>query len=132
MSGWRQLVRELKKENDFLKARVDELERKLAYYENPHTPPSKSKIKPPKKESNKKLGAPKGHPKYERPEPEPTGSVEYTEHKCPDCNADLEKPFKTERVIEEEIPEPQPVEVIEHLVNHYKCRKLLRAKAHSV
>lgn len=30
-------------------------------------------------------------------------------------------PVKTDRFIEEEIPEPQPVEVIEHLVNHYDC-----------
>ena len=123
MSGWRQLVRELKKENDFLKARVGELERRLVFYENPHTPPSKSRKKPPRKESSGKLGAPIGHPKYERKEPEPTGSVEYIEDTCPHCCAELNEPFKTERIIEEEIPEPQPVEVVEHLVNHYKCPK---------
>jgi transposase len=103
--------------------KIEELERRLLVYENPHTPPSKSKNKPPKKESNGKLGAPKGHPKWERKEPKPTGTVEYIEEKCPDCKTKLDKPFKTERIIEEEIPEPQPVEVIEHLVNHYKCPK---------
>lgn len=123
MVSWRQLVRELKKENDLLKAKVEELERRLAFYENPHTPPSKSIKKPPRKESSGKLGAPIGHPKYERKEPEPTGSVEYREDTCPHCNAELEEPFKTECIIEEEIPEPQPIEVIEHLVNHYKCPK---------
>ena len=66
MVSWRQIVRDLKKENDFLKAKVEELERRLAYYENPHTPSSKSKNKPPRRESSGKLGAPKGHPKYER------------------------------------------------------------------
>lgn len=105
------------------KERIENLERRLTFYENPHTPPSKSKNKPPKKESNGKLGAPVGHPKYERKEPEPTGSIEYIEKTCPDCNAKLSKPFKTDRIIEEEIPEPQPIEVIEHLVNHYKCPK---------
>ena len=45
MISWRQLVRELKKENDFLKAKVEGLERRLAFYENPHTPPRKSLIK---------------------------------------------------------------------------------------
>lgn len=103
--------------------KIEELERKLLAYENAHTPPSKSKIKHPKKESSGKLGAPKGHPKWEREEPEPTGSVEYVEDACPYCNAKLGEPCKTERIFEEEIPEPQPVEVIEHLVNHYICPK---------
>lgn len=106
-----------------LDERFTELERRLAFYENPHTPSSKSRKKPPRKESSGKLGAPIGHPKYERKEPEPTGSVEYREETCPHCDAELDEPFKTERVIEEEIPEPQPIEVIEHLVNHYKCPK---------
>ena len=121
MVSWRQRVRLLEEENARLREKIEELERRLLAYENPHTPPSKSKNKPPKKESSGKLGAPKGHPKWERKEPEPTGSVEYVEDACPDCNAKLGKPFKTERVLEEEIPEPQPVEVIEHLINHYKC-----------
>ena len=105
------------------KGKIENLERRLLAYENAHTPPSKSKIKPPKRESSGKLGAPKGHPKWEREEPEPTGSVEYIEDSCPDCNAKLGKPFKTERILEEEIPEPQPVEVIEHLICHYRCPK---------
>ena len=120
------MVRELKKENDFLKAKVEELERRLAFYENPHTPPSKSGKKPPRMESSGKLGAEIGHPKWERKEPEPTGSVEYVEETCPHCKTKLDKPFKTERILEEEIPEPQPVEVIEHLVNHYKCPECKR------
>jgi len=106
-----------------LKEMIIELERRLLAYENPHTPPSLTKKKPPKKESSGKLGAQKGHPRYERKEPAPTGSVEYIEETCPHCKSKLGKPFKTDRMLEEEIPEPQPVEVIEHLVNHYKCPK---------
>ena len=121
MVSWRQKVRDLEKENDYLKAKIEELEKRLLAYENAHTPPSKLKQKPPRKESSGKLGAPIGHPKYERKEPEPTGSVEYIEDDCPDCNEKLGKPFKTDRIIEEEIPDPQPIEVIEHLVNHYLC-----------
>ena len=159
MSGWRQLVGELharietleehvalqrnisdKQEKiitsqkeliDRQKKEIAGLERRLRAYENPHTPPSKSKIKPPKKESSGKLGAPVGHPKYDRKEPEPTGSMEYIEETCPDCKATLGKPIKTERFLEEEIPEPQPIEVIEHLVNHYecpRCKKHITAK----
>jgi transposase len=123
MVSWRQRVRYLKSRIEQLEKENQELRRRLLAYENPHTPPNKSKKKPPKKESSGKLGAPKGHPKYEREEPEPTGSIEYMEKTCPHCTAKLDKPFKTERIIEEEIPEPQPVEVIEHLVNHYKCPK---------
>ena len=121
MVSWRQKVRDLEKENAYLKAKIEGLEKRLLAYENAHTPPSKSRLKPPRKGSSGKLGAPIGHPKYERKEPEPTGSVEYMESTCPDCNEKLGKPFKTDRIIEEEIPEPQPIEVIEHLVNHYLC-----------
>lgn len=121
MVSWRQRVRDLEAENAYLRSKVEELEKRLLAYENAHTPPSLSKKKPPKKESSGKLGAPKGHPKYERKEPEPTGTVEYIEDACPNCKTKLGKPFKTERVLEEEIPEPQPIEVIEHLVNHYEC-----------
>lgn len=101
--------------------RIEELERRLLAYENPHTPSSKTKKKKSKKKSSGKLGAPKGHPKWEREEPEPTGSVEYIEETCPHCKSDLGNPFKIDRFLEEEIPEPQPIEVIEHFVNHYIC-----------
>lgn len=121
MAGWRQRVRELEAENAFLRDKVAELEKRLLAYENAHTPPSLSKKKPPKKDSNGKLGAPKGHPKYEREEPEPTASIEYIEDTCPHCKSKLGNPIKTDRVLEEEIPEPQPIEVTEHLVNHYLC-----------
>ena len=121
MASWRQRIKQLETRIEYLEKENEELRRRLLAYENPHTPPSKSKKKPPRKESSGKLGAPKGHPKYERKEPEPTGSVEYTEDTCPKCKSKLGNPFKTDRIIEEEIPEPQPVEVIEHLVNHYNC-----------
>ena len=68
-----------------------------------------------------KLGAPKGHPKYKRPEPVPTITVEYSEDECPYCNAKLNSPTETKRIIEEEIPEPQPIRVIEHIINSYVC-----------
>jgi transposase len=105
-----------------LKEEIEAIKRRLLAYENPHTPPSKTKKHPPKEESTGKLGAPVGHPKYERKEPEPTGRVEYLEERCPKCSHKLGKPFKTERTLEEEIPEPQPVEVIEHIANHYLCQ----------
>lgn len=124
MSGWRKLVRELEARIELLEKENESLKRKLLAYENAHTPPSLlRKKKPPKNEPSGKLGAPLGHPRYEREEPKPNLSIEYIEEICPHCNSKLGEPFKTERVIEEEIPEPQPIEVIEHLIGHYKCSK---------
>jgi transposase len=110
-----------KPEFDLLLTRIEALERRLLAYENAHTPPSKQPKMSQKKPPSGILGAPKGHPRYERPEPELTGSKEYFEDACPHCESSLGAPFKTERVLEEDIPEPQPIEVIEHFVNHYKC-----------
>ena len=128
MVSWRQIVRDLKAELEEKDKRIAELERRLFAYENAHTPPSKSKNKPPKKESNGKLGAPKGHPKYERENPEPTGSVEYVEDTCPNCTAKLGKPIKAEHILEEEIPEPQPIEVIEHRIIKRFCPHCQRVR----
>jgi transposase len=68
-----------------------------------------------------KLGAKKGHPKWERKIPEPTVTIEYTEESCPCCNSDLSLPTETKEFIEEEIPEPQPLRVVKHVVNCYEC-----------
>jgi len=35
-----EIIGQLKRENELLKARIEELEAQLARYENPHTPPS--------------------------------------------------------------------------------------------
>lgn len=68
-----------------------------------------------------KIGAPKGHPKYERPEAIPNFTVEYSENKCPHCDSKLNSPTDSRRIIEEEIPEPQPIIVVEHKINSYVC-----------
>ena len=39
----------------------------------------------------------------------------------PHCQSELGKPYKTTRKVVEEIPEPLPIEVIEHFINHYRC-----------
>ena len=121
MVSWRQRVRNLEAENAFLRKKIEELERLLLAYENPHTPPSKSRKKPPKTESKGIRGAKKGHPRWERKRPEPTGRIEYVEKTCPDCHTTLGEPVKSISKIIEEMPELQPVEVTEHVVNHYKC-----------
>lgn len=129
MVSWRACVKYLEEQIELLIQENTELKRRLLAYENAHTPPSlqkKKKKKPPINNGPKQLGAKKGHSKYERSEPDITGSVEYSEDCCPHCEHALNAPYKTERIIEEEIPEPQPIEVIEHLINHYKCPKCKR------
>lgn len=122
---------ELRKQLLAMQKKVIGLERRLLAYENAHTPPSLSKKKREPKEPSGKLGAPEGHPKYEREQPEPTKTIEHKLDACPHCNHKLKKPFKIERRVIEEIPKPQPIQVTEHLVEHYKCphcHKKVKAK----
>jgi transposase len=112
---------ELKKQLLATQKKIVEFERRLLAYENAHTPPSLSKKKREPKEPGGKLGAPEGHPKYEREQPEPTKTVEHQLDTCPHCNHKLKKPFKIERRVIEEIPKPQPIMVTEHLIEHYEC-----------
>ncbi len=117
---------ELKKQLLTMQKKVIELESRLLAYENAHTPPSLSKKKREPKEPSGKLGALEGHQKYERPEPEPDKTVEYKETSCSHCKSKLGRPFKVDRRIIEEIPEPRPVKVTEHLIHHYKCKKCFK------
>ena len=113
---------ELKKQLLATQKKVIEFEHRLRAYENAHTPPSKSRRKREPKEPSGKLGAKKGHPKWERTQPEPTQTIKYSEDECPHCKQALGKPNKTVRRVIEEIPEPAPIKVTEHLINYYKCK----------
>ena len=115
----------------FLEVRIDEqqkeieeLSRRLLAYENAHTPSSKQgKRKYPKKEkSGKGVGAPKGHPGKTRETPIPTETESLHLDVCPDCGELLGKPKRIQRKVIEEIPEPQPLRVIEFLIPHYHCQ----------
>ena len=117
------LVLELKKQNLEILKKNAELEQRLLAYENAHTPPSKQRFKKnPPTEPKGKLGAKVGHEKWEREQPTPTQTIEHTETDCPRCNHKLGKPIKVYKKIVEEIPEPRPVIVTEHLISHYKCK----------
>lgn len=104
--------------------RIEELERRLLAYENAHTPPSKWRGQdhyPKPENSSKKQGAPVGHFGTTRPTPPPTEQKTLVLNHCPSCYAQLGKPKNIERRVIEEIPEPQPLRVIEFLVPHYWC-----------
>jgi len=121
MISWRQRVRELEAEIAVLKQKNEELERRLLAYENAHTPPSRryKPRQPPVEAGNR--GAPIGHKGATRVDPPPTMRVEHTLKRCSHCQARLGKPSFTESKLVEEIPEPQPIEVTEHIIPHYTC-----------
>ena len=130
-----ELVEQLKLENELLtakvseieplKARIRELEARLAQYENAHTPPSLRHGRNRKKDQDKnnkgKPGQKIGHKGVTRPFATPDRQVEVTADRCPDCGADLGSPIRTESRIIEEIPEPQPIIVTEYKIAHYRC-----------
>jgi len=102
---------------------IKKLEARLLVYENAHTPSSKQRFKKqPPKEPNGKLGAKIGHKKWDRKHPEPTQTIKYTQDKCPYCENKLGQPISTTSKITEDIPEPRPIQVTQHLVNHYFCK----------
>ena len=114
-----------------LESKIIWLEKRLLAYENAHTPSSKQRFKKILVKKSGKLGAPIGHPKYDRKMSEPNIIIEYTEEKCIYCNSKLNSPIEIKNFIEEEISEPQPIKTIKHKVYCYfceKCRKITIAK----
>ena len=128
-------IKQLELENELLKARVGEieplkakiceLEARLAQYENAHTPPSlrrgRNRKKDPDKNNKGKPGQKNGHKGVTRPYAAPDRQVGVTIDLCPDCGADLGAPFRIDSKIIEEIPEPQPIMVTEYKIAHYRC-----------
>ncbi|MCK9564770.1 MAG: IS66 family transposase [Methanothrix sp.] len=121
----RELVEQLKHENDLLRAKVIELEARLAQYENAHTPPSLKRGRNRKKDREKdikgKPGQKSGHKGVTRTYVAPDRQVEVTMDHCPDCGAKLGSPFRIDSKIIEEIPEPQPIIITEYKISHYRC-----------
>lgn len=124
-----EIIRQLREEIKLLKARIEQLERRLARYENPHTPPSLRRglggggQRPEEEETGEKKGPgrPVGHEGTTRPLPEPDRRVEVALDRCPHCDTRLGVPVRTESRVVEEIPEPPPVTVTEFRVHHYQC-----------
>jgi transposase len=114
----------LKKKDRKIKKLEEEncnLKKRLLAYENAHIPPSlqKKKERIPRGSSGK-LGAPKGHPKYEREIPEITDVKRHSVDTCPFCNYKLDNKELLE-AIEEEIPDMKKIKVIKHLIEWAIC-----------
>jgi transposase len=116
-----QLMREI----ELLKEHIKDLDARLAKYENAHTPPSlrrgRNRTRDQKSRDQGKPGQKIGHEGVTRPQAKPDRQVEVTADRCPDCGAELGIPIRIESKIIEEIPDPQPIIVIEYRIAHYNC-----------
>ncbi len=116
---------QLRSEIELLKEYIQNLESKLAQYENAHTPPSLRRGRNHKREQKEcekgKPGQKSGHPGLTRQQAKPDRQVEVTADRCPDCGTKLGHPIGVESKIVEEIPEPQPIIVTEYRIAHYRC-----------
>lgn len=105
-----------------LQKRIEQLEKKLGLYQNPHTPPSQNKFSPrPKNNDHKKPGQKKGHEGTTRSESEPDRTIPLTAKSCPHCGSRLGRPLGTHRRLIEDLPKIQQRTVTEFLVNLYHC-----------
>jgi transposase len=120
-----ELIEQLKQENELLKAKIVDLESRLAKYENAHTPPSLRRGRNRKRDKDKnndgKPGQKIGHKGATRPYATPNKQVDVTADRCPNCGTELGPPFRIESKIVEEIPQPQPIIVTEYKIAHYRC-----------
>ena len=123
-----ELIIRLIHERDTAIARVQELERKLAFYENPHTPPSRKPLTAKKPVSDdagpKKRGAPVGHRGATRDTPVPNETIDVTASDCPMCHNSPGDPVDIEEKVIENIVQPEDVkvQVIRYSLNHYVCK----------
>jgi len=103
--------------------RLEQANKKLAFYENPHTPPSQQRLnkKEECKESNKHRGAPPGHRGASRPAPEPDEIRFVSAKECEKCGSkDLELLSVKEKTVED-LPEPPPLKVTTFRRERVKC-----------
>jgi len=102
----------LAEENIKLQQENAELRRRLAAYENPHTPPSRRLIYPrPRRRTDAPRfpGRPRGHQGVTRPTPSPDMVVEPPrKDRCTCCGASLGEPTRVGHCIVEEISNPAP------------------------
>ena len=118
----RPLFEKLLKRIELQDKRILELEKRLAFYENPHTPPSQRRGRYPKpKRTGGKIGAPLGHIGTTRPTPKPNRFKKLALKRCPDCDKHLGRPRIVRKQIIEDIPDPQPLKITQFTIPYYFC-----------
>ena len=122
-------IQNLEKENQELKEKIDILEKKLVYYENPHTPPSARKLSEGKVQDEEKSdemgkwGAPKGHRGSTRLKPEPDEVIDVTANTCEKCGSKNIQPLKdvNKNTIEDFLPTEKKIKVTRFIRHKVKC-----------
>ena len=115
----------LLEENRRLAEENEELRRRLAAYENPHTPPSRRRYptrSSASKDGRRFPGRPRGHPGSTRPRLKPTvvKKPDWKE-RCTRCGTALGEPSYVHHNIVEEISNPAPKQVIDFLEFEWDC-----------
>lgn len=120
-------VGELEDQNAALRAENQQLRRRLAAYENAHTPPSQRRY-PPRQPRNPDAprypGPPKGHAGRTRPKPRPdVVKPPPRKERCDRCGARLGEPSYVNHHIVEEISNPNPRQVVDFLEYEWGCAR---------
>jgi len=107
--------------------RIEDLERRLSYYENAHSPPSRESLywRQQKKERRtdhpSKPGQKPGHTGATH-NLRPSNTVKHTASRCQKCGSmNITETTHDSRIIAE-IPRPQPYTVTRHVIQSYLCR----------
>ncbi len=121
-------IQGLEEENQLLKERIKDLQRRLTYYENAHTPPSARKLLKKKKQDTKKSskagkrGAPKGHRGATRPKPEPDETIDVIADECERCGSrNVQDLDEMKKCIIEDFLRPQEIEINQYNQHKMKC-----------
>jgi len=111
---------------------LEGVRRELAFYENPHTPPSQRKRKEKRREgSPRKRGAPRGHRGGSRSRPEGATIVLVSAANCERCGGgNLKRLRVKEKTIEDlaEVPAPQATTFVREKVRCTDCGHVFTAK----
>ena len=126
-------IDQLQKQLEHRDERIEELETRLRKYENPHTPPSKrrsgteeSPTSQDDDDDNARTdggtpGRKDGHDPEWRSTADPDEEIEITCDCCPECGDHFDESVGVSPRLVEEIPDPQPLEVIQYNRHCYQC-----------
>jgi len=115
-----------------LQKKVKQLTKKLSYYENPHSPPSKNSLEWKKQKQDAKKNRDSNSSKSRRggipghngrtQKFNPTKTQHHKSDTCPKCgSADISQ-TKTHKRVMVEIPPPVPYDTTEHVLYQYNCK----------
>lgn len=102
--------------------RIEELERYIKVFDNPHTPSSKqrSKKNTTHDEDTRFPGKPKGSNGGGIDMPHPDKEEKVTKDECPECGKSLGKPYDFYKFRQMDIPEPKFITTL-YIVSLYRC-----------